>query len=187
VFANCRDVVNDKPVKTEAGNDFEASGGVKVEIEGGGVFPEELAGRWRSDKGNWEFVFEPNGVISSSVINLGGAKIVPGRVTRNPARAGGEGVYKPGEWFVYYDPETRELLIEVVIAFFHQDMGVDAAEGNETDILSGTVSEDGELWSASWFFLGRYIAYTPEPREFENTTEPRFIDSLVFEKVENKK
>ena len=128
-------------------------------------------------------IFEPNGVISSSVINLAKAKIVPGRVTRNPARAGGEGVYKPGQWFVHYSPETRELSVEVVIDFFHQDIGAAAIEGNSTDILSGTVSKDGELWLADWFTLARYVAYVPEPNEFENMTEPRFRGLLIFEKV----
>ena len=186
-LVGCQDAANNKPVKVKTGNGFEASGGVEVVIEGDGAFPEELVGRWKSDSGNWEFVFEPNGVISSSVISLGRTKIVPGRVTRNPARAGGEGVYKPGQWFVHYSPETRELSVEVVIDFFHQDIGAAAIEGNTTDILSGTVSEDGELWLADWFTLARYVAYVPEPNEFENMTEPRFIGSVVFEKTEQQK
>lgn len=186
-LVGCQDAANNKPVKVKAGNGFEASGGVEVVIEGDGAFPEELAGRWKSNKGNWEFVFEPNGVISSSVINLAGAKIVPGRVTRNPARAGGESVYKPGQWLVHYSPETRELLVEVVIDFFHQDIGAAAIEGNTTDILLGTVSEDGKMWRVEWFFLARYVAYTPEPKEFENITEPRFRGSLIFEKVKQEK
>jgi hypothetical protein len=41
---------------------------VEVAVEGGGQFPEFLTGKWKADEGGWEFVFEPNGTISSAVI-----------------------------------------------------------------------------------------------------------------------
>ncbi len=162
-------------------------GGVEVIIEGGGEFPEFLVGRWKSNRGNWEFVFEPDGTISSAVIALGKVQMIPGRVTRFPTRYGGKGVFEPGLWTVWYFPENRELGVKVVIDHFYQDLGKHSCEGNTTDILSGTVSEDGELWRADWFLLARYVAYTPEPNEFENMTEPRFMGSLIFEKVEQEK
>lgn len=183
-LVGCQDAANNKPVKVKAGNGFEASGGVEVVIEGDGAFPEELAGRWKSDRGYWEFVFEPDGKISSAVINMAAVKMVPGKVTRYPTRFGGKGIFEPGLWIVHYSPENRELTVEVVIEHFYQDMGDAAIEGNVTDILTGKVSEDGKTWQADWFSSGKFVAYLPEPNEFHNEPEPVYSGPLVFKKVE---
>ena len=82
-----------------------------------------------------------------------------------------------------YSPDTRELLVKVVIEHFYQDIGNSALEGNTTDILVGPVSDDGKIWRAEWFSFGKYIAYVPEPSEFYNANEPEFRASLIFEKV----
>ena len=156
---------------------------VEVIIEGGGQFPKFLVGKWKADKDGWEIVFEPDGTISSAVINLGRVRMNPGQIARFPTRYGGKGVFEPGQWLVHYTPETRELTVKVVIEYFHQDIGDAAIGGNSTDILAGTVSKNGTLWWVEWFTVARYVAYMPEPKEFENMKEPRFRNSLVFEKV----
>lgn len=159
--------------------------GVEVVVEGDGEFPEFLVGRWKANgKSGWELVFEPDGTISSAVIALGRIKMTPGKVTRLPTRYGGKAVFEPGLWTVFYSPEHRELSVQVVIEHFYQDLGPHAIEGNNTDILVGPVSQDGKVWRAEWFMLGKYIALIPEPNEFSNVTEPLFRKSLIFEKVE---
>jgi len=161
-----------------------ANRGVEVIIEGGGEFPEFLVGRWKADKGFWEFNFEPDGRISSAALGLGGVEVTPGKVARFPTRYGGEGVFEPGPWIVLYSPENRELFVKVVIEHFYMQMGESALEGNTTDILAGPVSEDGKIWWVEWFSFGKYIGHIPEPNEFYNQREPEFRKSLIFEKVE---
>jgi len=160
-------------------------GGVEVIIEGNGEFPEFLVGRWKADKDGWQFVFEPDGRISSAVIALGGVEMTPGKVTRFPTLYGGKGIYKPGTWLVQYSPNTRELFVKVVIEHFYQDLGKHAIEGNITDMFIGPVWQNDDVWEADWFSLGKYVAYIPEPNEFYNATEPEFRKSLIFEKVKH--
>lgn len=161
--------------------------GVEVIISDGGQFPDELVGKWRADKNDWEFVFEPGGGISSAVIALGMTEMTPGKVTRFPTRFGGKGIFEPGLWTVGYDPESRNLSVEVVIKHFYQDLGIHALTGNMTDILVGPVSADWQRWEADWFTYGRLVALIPDPNEMMNTKEPEFRKKLVFEKVELEK
>jgi len=162
--------------------------GVDVVIGGDGQFPEELVGKWRADKNAWEFVFEPGGGISSSVVGLGMVKMTPGKVARFKTRGGGKGIYEPGLWTVGYDPETRDLSVEVVIKHFYQDIvKPQALTGNMTDILGGPVSADWQRWEVDWFTYGRLVALLPDPNEFSNVKEPHFRKKLVFEKVEPEK
>lgn len=161
--------------------------GVEVIIEGDGQFPESLAGKWRANRGFWELVFEPDGKISSAVIHMGAVEMIPGKVTRFATRYGGKGVFEPGLWSVQYSPDTRELLVEVVIEHFYHDIGDSAIEGSITDILVGPVSENGEWWEAEWFSFGRLVAHIPEPNEFYNVDEPEYRGPLNFEKVKTTK
>jgi hypothetical protein len=156
--------------------------GVEVIIEGGGEFPQLLAGRWKDAEKGWEFVFEPDGTISSAVIDSGFMAVVPAkRTARKPMRVG-EAVYKLGQWTVQYIPETRELGVEVVVDFFHVDFGKTWLEGHSTDRFVGTVSEDYKSWQAEWVSFPKYIAYTPEPGELPVDPEDT-IKELLFEKV----
>jgi hypothetical protein len=160
---------------------------VEVIIEGGGEFPPSLVGKWKANCSYcyWQFVFEPDGIISSAVINMGAVEMTPGKVTEFPTvydLYGGKGIFEPGQWSVQYSPDSRELSVEVVMHFY-QDMGAAALEGSTTDILVGPVSENGQLWNADWFTFGRMVAYTPEPNEFLNDKEPQFRGVVTFEKV----
>lgn len=161
--------------------------GVEIVIADGGQFPDELVGKWRADKNAWEFVFEPGGGISSAVIAFAMVEMTPGKVARFKTLYGGKGVFEPGLWTVSYDPESRDLSVEVVIKHFYQDLGDSALTGNMTDILAGPVSADWQRWEVDWFMSGRLVALVPDPNEFLNTKEPEFRKKLVFEKVEPEK
>ena len=93
-------------------------GGVEVIIEGGGEFPEFLVGRWKADKYDWQFVFEPDGAISSAVISLGRVRMKPGEITTVPMKMGGKGVFEPGKWMVHYAPAARDLTVEISLKNF---------------------------------------------------------------------
>ena len=89
--------------------------GVDVIVEDGSQFPEFLVGTWKDDEHGWEFVFEPDGTISSAVIALGKFKITPGEITIVPMRMDGKSIFEPGKWLVSYDPSQRELMVQIVL------------------------------------------------------------------------
>jgi len=159
---------------------------VKVTNEGDGSFPDFLVGKWQADKGQWEFVFEPDGTISSAVIDNGMVRVKPtsDRITTIPMKMGGKGIYKLGQWAVQYSPETRELVVEVVVDHFHLEMGPSALEGNSEDWFIGRVSEDSQTWVAEWTSFPKYIAYTPDPNELPVDIEDSPRGTLIFRKVQ---
>jgi hypothetical protein len=161
--------------------------GVEVIIEGGGEFPQFLVGRWKNDYYAWEFVFEPNGTISSAVISMGEVEIIPGQSKTVPTISGGKAIFKPGLWTVQYDPELRELTVEIVMNYIHIEMGQDLLEGKITDTLAGEVSEDGKTWQADWFSFPDFMAYTTETKRLTVTPEESFVGTITFEKLEEQK
>lgn len=158
--------------------------GVNVVIEGGGQFPPALAGRWKDREKNWEFVFEPDGTISSAVIDSGFIRVVPSkRIAKQPMKVG-KAVFKLGRWTVKYSPDSRELAVEVVVDFFHIDIGKTWLEGHRSDWFVGAVSEDYQTWQAEWISFPKFIAYIPQPRNLP--TDPNNTVDLLFEKVTDK-
>lgn len=159
--------------------------GIEVIIEGGGEFPESLAGVWKADKKGWEFVFEPDGTISSAVITMGRIRMKPGEVTTVPMKMGGKGVYEPGEWIVYYAPVGRELMVQISLKNFYVELGENSLEGKSTDIFNGPISQDGKLWQANWTSYFDYVAHTTEYPDFPMSEDPNIGISqiLIFEKV----
>lgn len=158
--------------------------GVDVIIEGGGEFPQFLVGRWKDAQKGWEFVFEPDGTISSAVIDSGFMAVIPSRgIATRPMKMEGKAIYKLGQWTVQYAPDDRELAIEVVVEHFHVDVGRHALEGHSTDWFVGPISEDSKKWEAVWMSEPKYIAFTPEPKELP--VDPNdTITELLFEKVD---
>lgn len=158
---------------------------VEVVIEGGEPFPDFLVGTWRADRGGWEFVFEPDGTISSAVVSLGRVRIEPGRITRVPMQMGGEGLFKPGPWTVQYSHEQRQLIVDIKIEDFRVQLGEGVVKGRTQDIFVGSISEDRRLWWAERFSYPEYIADTKKFPNYKLTVEhsdtPR--ESLLFQKV----
>lgn len=165
-----------------------ANKAVEVIIEDGGEFPQFLVGRWKADKQGWEFVFEPDGKISSAVIALGRIRMKPGQVTTVPMRGGGKGIFEPGQWLVHYVPASRELMVEISLKNFYAELGGGVLEGKSTDVFIGTISEDGKSWHVDWIGFPDYTAHSAEKPNFKMTVDPNYgrSDSLVFEKVNDK-
>ena len=163
-----------------------ANRGVEVIIEGGGEFPEFLVGEWKADKHGWQFVFEPDGAISSMVHTMGRIQLKPGQVTTVPMKLGGKGVFEPGKWMVHYAPADRELTVKIILKNFYAELGEDVVEGKSTDVFAGPVSQDGKVWLADWTSFPDYTAHTAEHPNFNlsDGTDSGITKSLVFEKVE---
>jgi hypothetical protein len=167
--------------QSSAGN----KSGVEVIIYGDGQFPALLAGTWKSDKGVWEIVFEPDGTISSAVVSLGRVRLKPGQVTTVPMKLGGKGVFEPGQWTVQYSQEQRELFVEIAIDRFRIELGEKVLYGQRRDVFVGSVSEDGQLWWADQFSFPEYVAdtkkYPNHKLPIDPNDNPR--ESLVFQKA----
>jgi hypothetical protein len=162
---------------------FSKSKGVEVVVADNSKFPEYLVGKWVNKSNSWEFVFEPDGTISSALIDSGFMWVKPSEgIAIKPVKFGGKSIYKLGKWLVEYTPATRELAVEVVVTHFHIDMKPNWLEGNSTDWFVGPVSKDGQTWDAAWSSFPKYFACTPDcselPVDYNNTT----LD-IVFKKV----
>jgi hypothetical protein len=156
--------------------------GVNVVIEGGGRFPPALAGKWRNEESGWEFVFKPNGTISSAIIDLALMPVEPAKgIARKPMKVG-YALFKLGRWTVQYNPQARDLAVEAVVDFLHVDIGPTWLEGNLTTWFAGPVSQDYKTWKAQRISFSDYIAYTPEPHELPLDPNDT-ITELLFEKV----
>ena len=166
----------------------EGESSVEVIIEGGGKFPKYLAGRWKAEDHGWEFVFEPDGTISSAVIGLGHADIIPGQTRTIPTRGeGGDAIFTPGLWAVHYSPANRELTLEIVMDHIHFPMGKSLLEGKSKDVFIGEVSKNSKFWQAEWYGMPDYIAYVPEPRRMTKDPNEIYPVFLTFEKIEGEK
>lgn len=164
-----------------------ANRGIEVILPEGVEFPEQIAGKWKASSARdfWQFQFEKDGRISWCAIGMGGVEMTPGKVTSFPARHGGKGIFKPGMWTVQYDPESRELSVEIVVEDFHLDTrGGNALEGSRTALLIGRVSEDYRVWEADWFSKEVLVGLVPEPKKFSDVKEFEFRRKVILEKEE---
>lgn len=160
--------------------------GVEITIEGTGGSPELLAGTWKADRGGWEINFEPNGSISSVVHTIGRIQLEPLKTKTVPLKKGGKGVYRPGKWFVNYNTDIRELLVEIELAHFKTELGQNVVEGKSTDIFAGPVSEDGTQWQAQWFSYPEYYVTTDKYDHHKLPIDPNESSRglLVFSKID---
>lgn len=156
---------------------------VEVIIEGGGEFPQFLVGRWKSKNYAWQFVFEPNGAISSAAVNMGEVEVTAGQTTTFPTDEGSI-VFEPGLWTVRYDLQFRELTVEIVMNYIRLERGPNVLEGKERDLFTGEISQDGNSWQADWFSFPDYMAYTSQTRRLTVPPERSFIGTVTFEKLQ---
>ena len=161
-----------------------AKRGVKVIVDGDGEFPEFLVGTWKADKGGWEFIFEPDGTISSAVIGLGKVRMKPGQIAEVPMQIGGKAVFEPGLWTVQYSVASGELSVEVVIDNFHMEERQQLLGGKATNMFVGPVSENDKIWQAEWFDFSDYIFYTPEPVKVAFDPNKAYVGTVIFKKFE---
>lgn len=133
----------------------------------GGQFPEVMVGAWEAqiDLGKWAFTFEHDGSISKIIHPLAG------RVDLNE-----EGIYlegpEPGTYATFvmgpceaeYSEDTRELKVKIILDDYQIVLSQEQLEGSAYDFFLGSVSEDGEVWTALWKHLSWLEgADSPEP------------------------
>ncbi len=162
-----------------------ASSAVSVQVEGHGPFPPAIAGRWKADRDGWEFEFAPDGRILSAVLSLGRVKIKPGQAVTVPTRGGGEGLFEPGDWTVYYVPTDRELTVKIAMDHVRIEMGGNILEGAVTDTFTGVISPADGVWQVNWTTLSDYTVHTAEGLKLDLATDPTYGETkpLTFEKV----
>jgi len=165
--------------RTSAGN------GVEVTIDGIGQFPEYLVGTWKAEEDDWEFVFEPDGKISSAIASIGRVKLRPGKTTTVQMQLGGKSVYKPGIWSVQYSHQQRELVVEIVIDHFRVELGNDVIEGSTRDFFIGSLSTDGKSWWADRLSFPEYVVNTDKYHNYKLPFDPKDNprESILFRKV----
>jgi hypothetical protein len=162
-----------------------AGNGVEVTIDGIEQFPNFLVGTWKAEEGGWEFVFEPDGKISSAVASIGRVKLQPGKTTTVPMQMGGKSVYKPGTWSVQYSHQQRELVVEIAIDSFRIELGNDVIEGRTRDFFVGSISEDGKSWWAERLCFPEYVVNTDKYHNYKLPVDPKDAprESILFRKV----
>lgn len=161
---------------------------VEVVIDGGSGegFPECLVGRWKVEKPPWEIVFQADGSISSIVHTIAQVKMQPCESTTVKLR-GGEGLYEPGQWYVQYDHDHRDLIVEIELANYKLEVSGASVSGRSKDLFVGKVSEDCTKWYAEWTADPKYIVNTDEYTDYDlplNETVNRW-GVIVFRKVED--
>lgn len=166
------------------------SRGMEVTLDGKGGFPSELAGTWKTQDAKWEIAFLGDGSIREALIPLGGVRLRPGQTLRfDIPDWQGKAEYVPGVWKVFYAEELRELTVYLEIKHLYNDVGNHAIEGNNTDILSGTLSADMRVWTADLQTMGKIDALMfegwtlVERRDFINFEEPMYRGTLIFQQA----
>ena len=162
-----------------------SSTGVRVIVEGGGPFPRALAGRWKADRDGWEFVLDAQGRIVSAVHSLGRVSITPGRKATLPTRSGGEGLFQPGLWTVYYLPDARQLTLRIAMDHVRVEMGGAVLEGDTTDTFSGTIAPAEGVWQTQWTAFNNYTIRTPDGQTKDLSTDGTYGENkaVTFQKT----
>ncbi|MCJ7776732.1 MAG: hypothetical protein MUP16_00210 [Sedimentisphaerales bacterium] len=173
--------------------------GVEVIIEGGGQFPQSLAGKWKAGRNEWErweVVFRPNGVVSSAVTPLTD-EVRPNQTTRMQGRKGEPGFFEAGNFQVYYNPQFRELSVDIKIKQVYLDMG-SIAKGPCEYLIIGNISENGKTWDGNVYTFLDLAVLVPDPNNRSIWGKPKYKNigplyadfateepqSLTFTKVE---
>ncbi|MDD5327660.1 MAG: hypothetical protein PHY02_07595 [Phycisphaerae bacterium] len=173
--------------------------GTKVTIEDGSEFPQFLAGAWEANKNKlnyWRIIFEGDGTISSAVNPIGMANIRANRKTEVPGPKGEHGFVYAGDFNVSYNPQSRELAVNIKIEQFCLylfDGGM--VKGSWEYLITGEVSDDGKTWTVDLFNSPDIAAFAPDPNSpkdkpiFEEKGKLRVGlgeeegDRLIFTKV----
>lgn len=152
-------------------------GKMEVIVEGDGAFPDFLVGNWKGNKNEWAIVFASDGSLTKVRIALGRTILRPGQKTVLPTRGGGKAVYIPGNWTVAYTPETRELIVRIIVNYIRIEMGPKALIGKQEYTLEGTVNEDGNVWETAVSDFPEFELLPNRPEDMPYTSE------VVFDKV----
>lgn len=151
-------------------------------------FPTFLVGTWKAeDKSGWQINLTPDGNISSAVISMGRFKIKPGQKAEIPMKGNKKSIVEPGLWQVNYSLDDRRLMVFIEQKYIHVEIGDGVVEGQLTDIIDGTVSKDGSIWSGTWTTFLNARSHTSKYKDFDLSTNPDYGESkeITLIKVRN--
>jgi hypothetical protein len=146
-------------------------------------FPRFLTGTWEANRKNdlnyWQIVLEPNGVISSAVIPLGGVKVRPNQTTEAKGPKGEPGFVETGDFDVYYNQQGRELAVNIKIKQFCLYL-VDGSivKGSWEYLITGNISGDEKTWVGDVFSSIDIVALVPDPNHIADESKFKEVSKL---------
>jgi hypothetical protein len=150
---------------------------VKVIIEGGGEFPQSLAGTWKDQTSEWQVTLAHDGKVVSLVNAIGSSMVIADEgFAEDGPEEGTFLCFVFGLCYTNYNPATRELGVIVTLEDFHMQLPDEVLEADMEYRITGLVSEDGNRWDAKLF---NYIS----PKDGQPYLAGPEI--LVFNKVES--
>jgi hypothetical protein len=137
-----------------------------------------LAGTWKAQGGKWELTFDSDGDISKIRHPFVTVEI---DVTEGGAyeegKDGAHSIYAMGPCAARYDPNKRELDVEINFDYFKVVLPIGSFEGKMIDRLTGRISEDYKSWTAGWTNFGELDdLMKPDPNSFR-------MVQMVFTKI----
>ena len=143
-------------------------------------FPESLAGRWKTEDGQWKFVFTSDGRISSAIDIW--QEVLHANQTTDFNMPDGPSYITAGDFSVVYQSAKRELSVSIELEDIHIFLPGLLIDANSVDCFAGPISEDGNTWNAEHTSIFSFSDLPQDP----NTIG---IEQLVFQKVQvpNKK
>jgi uncharacterized lipoprotein NlpE involved in copper resistance len=165
-------------------NEQQQKDSVEVTISGNGQFPSYLVGTWRCEEGRWSFTFDKDGKILIMNHAQGDIELYPGKRKELKMLDNKKGFVEPGQWYVKYEPDSEELMVEIEIDHLYMEMGDDILEGSRRDRFIGKVSDNQKAWNVDWYSETDMTAYLPEPVEIDTPFERSYMKTLLFEKYE---
>jgi hypothetical protein len=168
-------------------------------FEGGRtVLPPDIAGTWIARGSPWKIVLSPQGKVTSAVIPLGEVEVKPNQTTKVPGPKGEPGFYEAGNFTVDYNPQGRELAVNIKIKQFYLERVLEwnvISKGSWEYFIVGDVLEDGKTWQADVFNSLDIAVLAPDPNQitdkskFKETARLRINlgdeegENLIFTKV----
>ena len=137
----------------------------------------QLSGTWRAESSPWEIVITEEGGILSAIMALGEASVKPNAKTAIEMQDGSFSTFQGGDFTLAYNPQNRELSIEIKIKKIDVRYQEDRIEGNSEYIFTGVVSEDFKAWEPEFFEIFDYGPRFPQDTNDIMGIPMRFIKS----------
>ncbi len=162
----------------------------KTILAGTSLFPDEMKGVWRNEEHGWMFKIDENGYLTKVRHIIGQADLAAGQTTTIPLVNNGKATLIPGPWYIQYNGETKNIVIEITLEHFEYNLGSgNMVSGSSRDLFMGMPPEHGQTtWKAEWISFPEFVASTGDQTYqdyklpfYEGTEEQ---GEIVFEKLD---
>jgi hypothetical protein len=96
------------------------------------------------------------GQVVSAVITPGNVRVSPNSTTKVEMQDGMFSTYKTGDFLAEYNPEIRELTVELQLEHMELHIGEGKIVGHKRDIFAGHVDAEGGTWEVIWMEMFEY-------------------------------